>query len=41
MDDKRLTQKLIEAGKLMDVKVLDHLIITSDNFYSFADHNLM
>ncbi|KEZ94197.1 RadC family protein [Nonlabens ulvanivorans] len=40
-DDKRLTQKLIEAGKLMDVKVLDHLIITSDNFYSFADHNLM
>lgn len=41
MDDKRLTQKLIEAGKIMDVKVLDHLIITCENFYSFADHNLM
>jgi len=41
MDDKHLTQKLIEAGKLMDVKVLDHLIVTSDSFYSFADHNLI
>lgn len=41
MDDKRLTQKLVDAGKLMDVKVLDHLIVTSDNFYSFADHNLI
>ena len=41
MDDKRLTEKLVEAGKLMDVKVLDHLIVTSDNFYSFADHNLI
>ncbi len=41
MDDKRLTQKLIEAGKLMDIKVLDHLIVTSEDFYSFADHNLM
>ncbi|MBF4985008.1 DNA repair protein RadC [Nonlabens mediterrranea] len=41
MDDKRLTQKLIEAGRIMDVKVLDHIIVTRDSFYSFADHNLL
>lgn len=39
--DKQLTKKLIKAGEIMDVKVLDHLIITSDSFYSFADECLM
>lgn len=40
-DDRRLTNRLIEAGKTMDIKVLDHLIVTQENFYSFADHNMM
>ncbi|WP_298951146.1 DNA repair protein RadC [uncultured Nonlabens sp.] len=39
--DKALTMKLVEAGKLLDIKVLDHLIITQQGFYSFADEGLM
>jgi len=32
-----LTKKIVEAGKVLDVKVYDHLIITKDGYYSFAD----
>jgi DNA repair protein RadC len=41
MQDKSLTIKLVEAGKLLDIKVLDHLIITQQGYYSFADEGLM
>lgn len=39
--DKKLTRTLIEAGKLLDILVLDHIIITSTNYFSFADTGLM
>jgi DNA repair protein RadC len=40
--DTRLTQKIREAGNLMDIQLLDHLIITTDNYYySFADNGLI
>ncbi|CAH0296301.1 hypothetical protein SRABI27_04230 [Pedobacter sp. Bi27] len=39
--DKRLTEKLKEGGKLLDIEVCDHLIITKHNYYSFADECLM
>lgn len=39
--DKRLTNKIVDAGKLLDIQVLDHLIITSDNYFSFADEGLI
>ncbi|MEZ4991916.1 MAG: JAB domain-containing protein [Saprospiraceae bacterium] len=40
--DISLTEKLKKAGDLLDIFVLDHLIITSDNgYYSFADEGLM
>ena len=35
--DKAITQKIKAAGKLLDIAVLDHLIITPENYYSFAD----
>ncbi|QTN39026.1 DNA repair protein RadC [Cryomorphaceae bacterium] len=35
--DLQLTSRVKEAGKLMDIKVLDHLIITEREYYSFAD----
>lgn len=35
--DTRLTKKLKDAGELLDVKLLDHLIVTDDAYYSFAD----
>jgi DNA repair protein RadC len=39
--DKDLTQKIIEAGKTLDIKILDHLIITEKAYFSFADSNLI
>lgn len=39
--DKKLTKAIIEAGKLLDILVLDHIIITSKNYYSFADEGLI
>lgn len=35
--DFRLTQKLVQAGKLLDVAVADHIIIGERGYYSFAD----
>lgn len=39
--DKELTQKIISAGKTLDIKVLDHLIVTQKSYFSFADNNLI
>lgn len=39
--DKQLTNKLKEAGKLLDVPVLDHLIFTDNGYFSFADEGLL
>ncbi len=40
--DEKLTRKLKESAKLMDIKLLDHLIITpSHQYYSFADDGLL
>ena len=36
--DEYLTKKLIEAGKFLEIPVLDHLIFTDRGYYSFADH---
>lgn len=35
--DLQITRKIKEAGNLMDIKVLDHIIITQKEYYSFAD----
>jgi len=40
-DDINLTNKVIKAGEIMDIRVLDHLIITDKEFYSMADENLI
>jgi DNA repair protein RadC len=39
--DKTLTKRFVEAGKLLDIAVLDHLIITKTNYFSFADEGLL
>jgi len=39
--DTKITQKIKEAGNLMDIQLLDHLIITSEDYYSFADNGLL
>lgn len=35
--DRKLTQKMVESGKLLEIPVLDHLIFTDESYYSFAD----
>ena len=35
--DDRITKKIREAGLLLDIAVLDHLILGEDQFYSYAD----
>ena len=40
-EDKNLTKNLIAAGKIFDIKVLDHLIIGENSYFSFAEHGLM
>lgn len=35
--DINITKKLVDAGKLLEISVLDHIIIGHDQFYSFAD----
>ena len=39
--DKQLTKKLKSAAEVLDVKVLDHLIITQTTYYSFADEGIL
>lgn len=35
--DRQITRKVKEAGSLLDISLLDHLIITPETYYSFAD----
>lgn len=39
--DTRITQKIKDAGNLLDVQLLDHLIIANEDYYSFADNGLL
>jgi DNA repair protein RadC len=39
--DLDLTKKLKEAGKLLDIQVLDHLIVAGQKYFSFADEGLI
>ncbi len=40
-DDDRLTRRIVEAAKIMDIRVNDHLIVTSHSYYSYNDHGRM
>jgi len=39
--DSKITQKIKEAGNLMDIQLLDHLIISDKDYYSFADNGVL
>jgi len=39
--DKHVTEDLVFAGNLMQIKVLDHIIIGDNKYYSFADEGLI
>jgi DNA repair protein RadC len=39
--DEELTRKIKNAGAFLDIKVLDHLIVSNEGYYSFADEGLL
>ncbi len=39
--DQKITRKIKDAGTMLDVAVLDHIIIGDDKYYSFADEGLL
>ena len=40
-EDEKLTDRLIQAGRLLGIEVIEHLIITTETFFSFTLHGLM
>ncbi len=40
-DDLEITKRIIEAGKIMGINVLDHIIITKNKIFSFKDKKLI
>lgn len=39
--DEELTQKIKEAARFLDIKVLDHIIVSEQGYFSFADEGLL
>lgn len=39
--DKRMTERLYEAGKILGVRLLDHIIIGDDAYFSFQEHDML
>ncbi len=40
-EDILITKKLVSIGNMLDIKVIDHIIVTNDEFYSFREHQLI
>ncbi|APV90376.1 RadC family protein [Salmonella enterica] len=39
--DKLVTEKIVKCMDMLDIRVLDHMIISSEKHYSFAEHGLL
>jgi len=39
--DKNFTKELLDAGKIMNVKLLDHIIVGNEEYFSFADEGIV
>lgn len=39
--DEELTQKIKQAGSFLDIKLLDHLVLSEEAYFSFADEGLL
>ena len=40
-EDMAVTKRLVEAGKLLGIEVLDHVIVTAEGYSSFKEKNLL
>ncbi|OGU19929.1 MAG: hypothetical protein A3K13_10110 [Gemmatimonadetes bacterium RIFCSPLOWO2_12_FULL_68_9] len=41
VEDRAVTRQLVEAGRLLDLPVYDHLIVGADRYFSFAEAGLL
>jgi len=41
LEDIELTKRLIEAGKIMGIEIIDHIIVSNTNFLSFKEKKLI
>ena len=39
--DREITRRLHEAGKILGIQLLDHIIVTEFQYFSFADEGLL
>lgn len=39
--DEHLTQKIAKAAELLDIRLMDHIIVSKESYYSFADEGLL
>jgi DNA repair protein RadC len=39
--DSKITKKISEAGRIMDIPVLDHIIVTDSHYFSYADEGML
>ncbi len=39
--DRRITKKLQRAGALLEIPMMDHVVLGSHNYFSFADHGIL
>lgn len=40
-DDLKITKRLVEAGKIIGIEVIDHIVFTQDSYLSFREKNLI
>jgi len=40
-DDRAITRQLVEAGRILDIPVADHVIVTPDKYFSFTEAGLL
>jgi len=40
-EDLQITKRLIEAGKILGIEIIDHVIVTRNNFFSFREKNII
>ena len=40
-EDKKITQRLINSGKILGIGIIDHIIVTKNKYFSFKENNLI
>jgi len=40
-EDKKITKRLADSGKILGIDIIDHIIVTKNNYFSFKENNLI